>query len=193
MSPAIDDEETGIKLTEASAILIYLCNKYNLNNKWYTQEKDNNDISKIIEKAKINEYLSSHHTTTRQITKIMFYPLMQSLMNKKSTDYYNINVENNFHDKIQNIGSKFATVYLNNNNHNNHFIGNRNEPSIADLLAYCELAQVPMVIENFKYDHELLEKWLNNMKVIGNNNSHDDIHTSVYKLRNLRNQIISKS
>jgi len=52
------------------------------------------------------------------------------------------------------------------------------EPTIADLFAYCEIAQVPqlgiMEVENSR-----VSKWINRISGIEH---HDDVHRSLFKL-----------
>jgi glutathione S-transferase len=63
-------------------------------------------------------------------------------------------------------------------------------PTIADLLAYCELAQVPQALGYHYENLPELESWLESMSQLPH---HDDVHKSLFKLGNMIQIIATKS
>jgi glutathione S-transferase len=165
-SPTIDDN--GFYLAEGSTIMTYLCNKHNWDN-WYPTD--------IQKRAKIDEYLSHHHTGPRALAYNCFRPVMISLMNKDKT--MTKADELKAIETAVKIGKRFEQTFL----HHGNFIGGSETPTIADLFAYCEFAQVTQLDIMTKYEGcERLEKWLSNMKSLP---KHDDVHQSLFKLSSL--------
>lgn len=176
LSPAIDDN--GFYLAECSAICQYLCEKY----KWNSFYPLGNDIESIKQRAKINEYTSHHHHSSRLLTIKHFRVVLESVMTKKPIPQ---DVLKQHEEAIFKIANKFQTTFLNNNTNNNKYINNFVTPTIADFIAYPEYAQMSQLgIVNYKNDPNLIKfnEWLNCMNKI---NMHDDIHKTLFKLASL--------
>jgi glutathione S-transferase len=168
-SPAIDD--SGFYLAEGSPIMKYMCEKHSWNN-WYPQ----NDIQK---RARIDEYLSHHHTGPRMLTLHCFRPVMLALMSKE-TPITKEDEQKGIETSIK-IALRFEKTFLHHSD--SCFIGGGETPSIADLFAYCEFAQVTQLGIMDNYDGcDRLENWLAKMKQLDH---HDDVHQSLFKLSSL--------
>jgi glutathione S-transferase len=85
--------------------------------------------------------------------------------------------------------ARFSSVYL----QDGPFIAG-STPTIADLFAYTEIAQVPQVLgSDFDFDastHGELKEWLARMKELPH---HEDVHRTTYKLGAMfQDQVLGK-
>lgn len=172
-APVIEDGcNNDFRLSEASSIMQYICETRKLDD-WYP-------TSSSKDRARIHEYLSNHHVTSRRISVEAFFPFMRAFMKGEIKDW---SPSKESRELIQNMGNHLATNFLNNSytGGNGMFIGGRSTPSIADLLAYGEFAQAPLIFD-IKYDNKQVEDWLDACKSI---EEHDGVHKSVLKLKEI--------
>ncbi|GMI15603.1 hypothetical protein TrVE_jg30 [Triparma verrucosa] len=170
-SPAIHEPDNNdFKLAEGSAILQYLCEKNNWED-WYPS-------SDLQSRARVNEYLSSHHTTSRRCTLKVFHPVMMSIMKPEgpAVDYAALEAVS------QKEANRFSSSWL----QNGPFVGGFEAPTIADLFAYTEFAQIPQMDIFEKYDDDRVEEWLARMRELPH---HDDVHRSLFKLTALKRKL----
>ena len=192
--PAIEDDPGNgetLALSEASAIMIYLCEK----NKWGDMYPTNHCPSSIRRRALINEYISHHNESTRMLTRKVIRPgltgVVASAKNpgnltpgrthslSRSTDDL-IKLKSTIRD----VSKRFQHKFLVNSRESSDFIVG-DTVSIADLLAYPELAQIPQLL-GVDYGEwselEALRRWLDRMAKLP---YHDDVHRTVSKLGKL--------
>src|SRR3989338_2835040 len=153
-------------LTESSAILIYICEKL-------SEETDLYPRSDLRRRAKINEYLHFHHTSTRNLTFHLFRPRLIEISHSKSPSessktssfvickkvfsHLELLLSHTLPQSSSARGHLTSEVF---------FLAGGSLPSIADLVCYCEIDQ----IENFgyfdfsKYPH--LNRWTSLMKTL---------------------------
>jgi glutathione S-transferase len=179
LAPAIDDN--GFYLAESSAIMIYLCNKYQLN-KWFPLDST---ITAIQQRAKINEYLSYHHLTSRYLTINIARPFIRSLTSGTKWSRQNADMHT---DTIINTAKQFQSIFLN----SGAYVNGISHPTIADLLAYPEYAQISQLgifDYNDNSDLEVFNKWLSNMSKLP---EHDNIHQTVFKVAKMGGLCVDK-
>jgi len=191
--PALEDTETKppFALSEASAIMIYLCEKYGWNDFYPT---NNSSPSAIQRRANINEYISHHNESTRMMTLKVIFPTTKWMFSKSDggagasssriahlsrspSDIRDVKL------KIRDMAKRFQHKFLVNNP--SGYIVEGDSPSIADLLAYPDLAQIPqiMAIDYSEWPElEPLILWMSKMSALP---YHDDVHQTVYKIGKL--------
>lgn len=191
--PAIEDDPGDgktIALSEASAIMIYLCDK----NKWNDMYPSSiNNPSDIRQRALINEYISHHTESTRLMTQNVIRPGFKELfaakgnfssgmtkhaLSKSPDDLLKLK------STIRDIAKRFQHKFLVNSRESSNFIVG-DHPTIADLLAYPDLAQIPQIL-GIDYcewpELEELRQWLDRMAKLP---YHDDVHRTTMKLGKL--------
>ena len=198
LSPSIEDYDilSGLdgdepfRVSEGSAILSYLCEKYSFGDWYPIVEKDDGEdvkLKKIREKAKINEYLSNHHTSTRKVSEEVFMNLMKECFFK--VPYKEEEKQKGKENVTKNI-RRFSDIFLLHERPKSlvggnvpSFIGGRISPSIADLIAYTELAQLGTGgggLNFMEFTNEvhggLFMMWLHSMEGL---DFHDDVHKTV--------------
>ena len=192
--PAIEDDPGGdgktLALSEASAIMIYLCEK----NKWDDMYPTNNCPSSIQRRALINEYISHHNESTRMMTRKVIRPgltgVVASAKNPGISPGMTHSLSRSPDDlmklksTIRDVSKRFQHKFLVNSRESSDFIVG-DTVSIADLLAYPELAQIPQLL-GIDYGEwselEALRRWLDRMAKLP---YHDDVHRTVSKLGKL--------
>ena len=151
-----------------SAILQYLCEKHGWNEWWPT----GSDAASIQKRAKIAEYLSSHHHTSRMVSARVFRPFIEALGSGHKWDAAKAK---EVEPIVLKIAGKFEQTFL----RNGPYINGLDQPTIADLIAYTEYAQVVQIgVCNFT-SLPVLNAWLSNMQKLP---EHDNVHKSVVKL-----------
>ena len=167
--PAIDDN--GFYLTESTAIMQYLCEKYKYSNYWSIAP----EFSKT--RAKLSEYLFYHHTNVRKISELMVYKTFQEKFFKKKWD-----ADEKLTAQQQTIPilEKFENIFLTPNS-THPFVQGMPHPTIADLAAYSEIAQLHhlnlMTLDPLQFPK--INNWLQQMSKLP---SHDDVHQTVIKI-----------
>jgi glutathione S-transferase len=152
LSPGLEvtfEDETSFRLTEATAIMQYLCEKKQLE-KWWPSSSSTSVSAE--QRAQLASYLSAHHGTTRKISHLCFFKLMRFLMDPKK----NVFDPENARDVTLEKATEFQRVwlkpfmagvgtdeaYFNTDDAPATFIAGMSHPTIADLIAYVEIAQV---------------------------------------------------
>lgn len=122
--PAMDDN--GFWLFESSAIMQYLVKQYKLPDHWYPVDTK--------QRAKIDEYLSWHHTNLRiGAGHTIFHKILYPSMTGKEPDKKRVEESKTMLAKSLSL---IESYFLK----GNKFISSE-EISIADLQALCELTQ----------------------------------------------------
>lgn len=198
--PAIEDTDTTppFALSEASAIMIYLCEK----NGWDDFYPKNN----IQRRAKIHEYISHHNESTRIMTRKIIFPTMKWMFSGESrgvgSGASTTGVAHLSHgaqdmqktkSAIRDVAKRFQHKFLAADNDDSTlsssggYIVEGDTPTIADLLAYPDLAQIPQIMgidyrEEWPEELEPLSNWMDKMAQLP---CHDDIHRTVNKIGKL--------
>lgn len=176
-TPAIIDGE--FKMQEGAAIMTYLAEKHGMHDWWPASDGDDAALQR---RARITEYLSNHHLTTRMMAYKVFRPYMVSMLDKS----FVFEQERASKAAIE-IATTFQEQWLPSNG--NEFIAG-DQASIADLMAYCEIAQVSQM-EIMEYqDMPRLSEWLRAMAAVPH---HDDAHKSLLKLAAMRRAMLEKT
>lgn len=159
----IDDESC---ISESPAILMYLCEK----NNW----SDLYGAPATPRKALIDSYMHWHHTGTRSLAALI-RPYVRPELKLQVTD--------EDHERARKALESLNNGWLQGDD---DFIATADEPTIADLLAYEEVAQVKMtgtlLGENGLKEYPNVSAWVNRMKQLP---YHDEVHTAVTVLGNL--------
>lgn len=164
--PAIDDQ--GFHLAEGSAIMQYLCEKNNWN-QWWPSSNSEQDLKK---RAKIAEYLSYHHHGDRLISHRVMRPILEEVFGGKPAVAADWKKREEFACRsIQ----KFQDIFLKNSDYVNGF----DHPTIADLTAYTEIAQLHQlkIMSNFE-QFPATKSWMEKVATLP---YHDDIHRTACK------------
>mmetsp|Transcript_20295 Transcript_20295/g.34644 ORF Transcript_20295/g.34644 Transcript_20295/m.34644 type:complete len:234 (+) Transcript_20295:90-791(+) len=162
--PAIEDGD--FRLGESNAILSYLCRKHD----WNDFYPKNNE-----KRAKIDEYLHFHHHHSRVFSGVLFRPTLFTILLKQK-----------FPDppREKQISSvRKAAKILENFLESSPFLANSQQPTIADLAAYCELDQI-FALNKAGFDlfdfnpYPNILKWSERMEKF---DQHDQIRKTLFK------------
>ncbi|KAG3115337.1 hypothetical protein PI124_g1299 [Phytophthora idaei] len=145
--PVLQDGD--FSLFEGSAIMQYLAEK----NGWTDLYPADAQAH-----AKVNQYLHWHHTNARLITPKVLVPLMHTKQNAATPDEAILIKETPaLLAKLSDLMEKFLVK---------DFVAETDQPTIADIAAYCEFVQVEfMGIYDFS-KHPKLAAWLKRMKSV---------------------------
>ena len=168
LSPGLDDN--GFYLAEGSAICQYLCEKHSWE-QWWPSGRDTASIQK---RAKISEYLSSHHHTSRLVSAKAFRPFMVGIFTKKP---WTAEVVGEHQVSVLKIAAKFERAFLERGP--GPFVNGMAEPSIADLIAYPEFAQMRQCGLVDYSGLPRMSGWLDRIQALP---MHDDVHRTLFKL-----------
>lgn len=184
MVPALEDD--GVFIAECSAIMQYICEKHQLDQYWSMHSKH------LKERAKINEYLSHHHTHLRKVSQVMAFPVFREKFFKKKWEVSDRDeavvkghvilkeFENIFLKPKVNLSPSLSFVTTP-TQPTQLYVNGFTHPTIADLIAYTEVAQLEQLkVINFtanEYPH--LTPWLKQMSQLPD---HDDVHQTVVKI-----------
>ncbi len=166
--PTIDDD--GFLLAESTAILQYLCER-NSWDAWWSLNP-----SEVQTRAKISEYLSFHHCQTRKISGLAARPFFLEKYSKVSVS---TEQKQEAKIKVNAVLEEFERCFLK----PNLYINGLHHPTIADLSAYTEIAQLEQ-LNLMRLDADrfpLICQWLLRMSQVP---EHDDVHATVKKLGN---------
>mgnify|MGYP003385310332 CR=1 FL=1 len=165
--PGLDDN--GFYLAEGSAIAQYLCEKY----KWDEWWPSGSDAESVQKRAKISEYLSSHHHTSRMVSAKGFRPFIVAAF-KPETKWSAETAKHN-ETPVLKIASRFEKTFLSQSD----FVNGMNTPTIADFFAYPEYAQMSQCgLVDFS-SLPRLSAWMKRMEALP---EHDDVHRALMKL-----------
>jgi glutathione S-transferase len=188
MVPALEDN--GVFIAECSAIMQYICEKHQLDQYWSMQSKHLN------ERAKVNEYLSHHHTHLRKVSPLVAFHVFKEKFFKKKWDLKDKD------EAVKNghlILKEFETIFLKPKISNGivsptwsfvstspqpkpqMYVNGFTHPTIADLIAYTEVAQLEQlkVMKFEASEYPYLTPWLEQMRQLP---EHDDCHQTVVKI-----------
>jgi glutathione S-transferase len=175
-------EEGDLNLSECSAILQYIAESRSLHHWWPSgavtgNSTDSTGYDRDIcrQRARLNEYLSSHHSSVRELSsKAAIYLFKEKFFKKpfigpdreKAVEMAMTTVKN------------FDRVFLKGND---GFIQGFSSPTIADLMAYTEIAQLQQLnfIQYSEQETPNLVRWLEMMKQLP---EHDDVHQTLFKI-----------
>jgi len=145
--PVITDTDNGLTLFESAAILVYLSNKFKWDSYYPTCPKL---------RAKTDQYLHWHHSNTRQATLMLFRPLLLASFGAAP-----IPTAEQKAKSVKSVSSwmKIIEGWL---SQNDYLI--TTSPTIADLLCYAELGQLPF-INAFDFDgYPKTQAWMKRMQ-----------------------------
>jgi glutathione S-transferase len=189
--PAIEDDPGDGKtlaLSESSAIMIYLCDKHKWNDFYPSINRNSDGAPNIRRRALINEYISHHNESTRMMTRKVIQPGLTGLfiaegnllsgrrhsLSRSPEDVIKLK------STIRDVAKRFQHKFLTREEKSDFIVGNT--VTIADLLAYPDLAQIPQIL-GIDYGEwpelEELRKWLDRMAKLP---YHDDVHHTAMKL-----------
>jgi len=163
-------------MVEGSAIMQYICDKHGLD-AWWPQ---GSGPEAVRTRARVSEYMSNHHTTTRLLTLNTFKPTMTSVMDPT----FKFDADAAFRS-AQDAAATFDETWLT----RGKYVAGGDAPTIADLLAYTELAQVEQLGYPAYSGLPRLQHWLDNLRALPH---HDDVHASLFKLAAIRQKMLAK-
>lgn len=169
--PGLDDN--GFYLAEGSAIMQYICEKHGLEQWW---PSGSSDPIKMQKRAKIAEYLSHFHHSTRLISHKVIRPRFDELFANKPLVEGEEAKRQEF--AVKNLKT-FASTFL----ADGKFVNGMDQPSIADLAAYCEIGQLTAMhmFSTFEIIPEV-QVWAKKMQQLPH---HDDVHQALFKMGNI--------
>ena len=162
--PCIEERATGFVLSEAHAILCYLCRK----NGW-----DDLYPTNIRIRAKIDSYLHYHHRGARDASLGLFAPRVRKDLNipevMQTISITLLTRAIKLLDSAWLSESSFLTGH---------------EMTIADIAAYVEIGQLHHRFTNlFDFSpYPNVSKWLDRMALVEH---HDNVHASLQALGNI--------
>ncbi|RDD42400.1 Glutathione S-transferase theta-1 [Trichoplax sp. H2] len=163
--PVIKDSQ--VQLFESDAILKYVADQYKVSDHWYPAD--------LAKRARINEYMSWHHSNTRSscIGLFRLAYLGPRFFNKKVDEKERQDAV----DKLNKTADFIESYFLK----DSEYI-NSNSISIADLLAVCEFSQLIIVDYDVAQGRPKVAKWVQNIK--SNLGSiYEDAHEIVYQFQ----------
>jgi len=130
--PLLEDTRTGFTVAESPAILSFLCEYYGWNALYGPPGS--------AKKATIDSYMHWHHTGTRTLARLAF-PYFRPESNLP------VNTDKDRARTFQMLETLETGWFssLNHDNDDDWFLAGGTSPSIADLLAYEEVVQLPML------------------------------------------------
>ena len=159
--PSLEDPESGFLLSEAHAIMCYLCNRFG----WLDLYPTDSEL-----RAKIEWYLHFHHRNVREASVGLVAPKIRKDLNI-SEDF-----QKAAHANLERALEALDKGWLQNSK---YLVGDR--LSIADMAAYVEIGQLQACFTNL-YDFSLynnVQRWLSDMTEIAH---HDEVHTALFEL-----------
>jgi glutathione S-transferase len=162
--PGLEDGE--FCLAEGSAIMQYLCEKYDWDQWWPI----GNDTEMRQKRAKIAEFLSSHQHTTRLLSHEVVRPLFFS-KTPLSEEQRAANLK-----VADQILQRFENAFLS----TGAYVNGMSHPTIADLTAYAEIGQLVHfnILPNFDA-YPVLQTWAEKIEALPH---YDDVHQSNIKM-----------
>jgi len=163
--PTIQDGD--FTLFECTAIMRYICNKYNLPDHWYPAD--------LQKRSKVDEYLSWHHTNLRGgPTDIIWGKVFGPRIRGRPVDERQI-------ERGQTQVARAIKIY------NDYFLKDTpfitsDKITIADLLAVCEFSQFEVLPPNFVDLSLKVEEWLARCRDTLGAGYHDT-HSILYRVK----------
>ena len=176
--PAIEDFSSSptnpFRLAEGSAILTYLCEKNGWSDLW---------PSLPSERGRLNEYFSHHNSGPRLLSRSVFIHLLR---NAFFGDEWSEADRAKGKVVVERQVESFKGAFL--CREGGLFVGGRKTPTIADLLAYPEFAQLSQLgfVSYSREEHgDKFMSWLQAMEKLP---GHDDVHQTVLKIAKMWNK-----
>ncbi|CAL8343670.1 unnamed protein product [Lota lota] len=159
--------DNGFVLTESVAILKYLVTKYSIPEHWYP--------SQLERRAKVDEYISWHHTNTRpHSAKVFLMEVLFPRMTGSAVD--GVRLERALAELKETL-DKLESMFL---KRQPFLCGD--DITLADLLAVCELMQPLGGDRDVLRDRPKLQRWRSRVQsALGE--SFDHAHSVLYKVR----------
>jgi len=147
--PAIVDN--GIRVFESHTIVKYLARKYQVSDHWYP--------SSLQESLVVDEYLDWHHLNTRKALSGLIFAKYLAPKFGISIDENGIKTaEKEAHIALKNINDVWLA--------DSRWIGGTIEPSIADLFAYQEIAQLGIIGFSNLANYPKIVAWIEKIKTL---------------------------
>lgn len=144
-------EHNGFTAFESHTILRYLSTLPEAKESWYPSD--------IKLRTRVDEYLDWHHTSIRFHSGAqVFYGVFAKNMGMDIKEGPNLK----FHAKMLEAGFKLINDFF---LANSDFINGFNNPTLADLSAYCEIIGMRLVNYDFS-KYPKLDSWLKRMEQI---------------------------
>ncbi|CAL8248059.1 unnamed protein product [Merluccius merluccius] len=159
--------DNGFVLTESVAILKYLVTKYSIPQHWYPSQAER--------RAKVDEYISWHHTNTRPHTaKVFLMEVLFPRMTGSAVD--GVKLERALAELKETL-DRLESMFL---KRQPFLCGD--DITLADLLAVCELMQPLGGDRDVLSDRPKLQQWRSRIQsALGE--SFDQSHSVLYKVR----------
>ena len=159
--PSLEDADSGFLLSEAHAIMCYLCNRFN----WIDMYPTNPEL-----RAKIDWYLHFHHRNVREASIGLVAPKIRKDLDI-SEDF-----QKSAHRNLEKALEALDKGWL---QKSRYLVGDK--LSIADIAAYVEIGQLQACFTNLCDFSPFpnVQRWLNQMSEIAH---HDVVHTALYEL-----------
>jgi len=163
----IDDNGNSWALAESPAIMSYLCESRGFQDDLYGNPG-------TIRKATIDSYMHWHHSSTRSLVM-----LVAPLLRPSKTAFPEVEIQERHKERAAKVLTHLETGWLNSSQ---DFIAGGNQPSIADLLCYEEIAQLSMtgLVDLMAYPS--IQAWVQRMQQVP---YHAEVHAALVTLGNL--------
>ena len=159
--PSLEDKDSGFLLSEAHAIMCYLCNRFG----WTDLYPDNYEL-----RAKVDWYLHFHHRNVREASGGLVAPKIRKDLN--ISEEFQQSAQGNLKRALEALEEGWLSKST--------FLAG-DQLTIADLAAYVEIGQLQARFTNV-YDfspYPNVSRWLDGMTKI---EYHDDVHTALIEL-----------
>ncbi|TYZ69094.1 hypothetical protein PybrP1_012722, partial [[Pythium] brassicae (nom. inval.)] len=121
-------------------------------------------------RAKINQYLSWHHSNARRVTPQVLVPLLNSKANEitPQDEIYLKNIDTFIAKNAKLLETGFLA--------DKPFIAGTDAPTLADYVCYCEMGQTVLLGLFDSVAYPKLAAWLARMKSLEH---HDEMHAEL--------------
>lgn len=172
MVPALlDGGRDDFCVTEASAIMTYLCER----EQWSDWYELGTDAAAQQRRARLNQYLSWHHGSTRLCTTAVMYSVFQTTFFDRPWDAEAVAKGAR---RVDGALRKLEAAFLSEGD----FIGGREAASVADLMAHSEVEQLRMCELLDTSARPRIEAWSARMREVPH---HDDVHRTARKVADM--------
>ncbi|KAM3936711.1 glutathione S-transferase theta-1-like [Leptodactylus fuscus] len=163
-------------MTESTAILLYLANKYNTPEHWYPSD--------LQKRARVNEYLAWQHTNTHPRGARLFWvkAMTPYLLDHEATPETLQSARSELDATLTTLQNKFLEDKP-------FLVGN--EISIADLVAIAEIMQPVVVGVDVFEDKPILSAWKQRVEEAIGTDLFKEAHEKLLHLKDTKDQAIS--